>query len=154
MATFPGTYNSTAPAVKSALVTALQALTVSSGALAGVQVTYGWPGQQPERLWLFLGNIHWDGEDWAALGARHREENYTIDLLISCQNPGSSDQEMETLAFTYLGVVESYLRNNPFQPATGQITALQIVPTECQTGPMPDGAEAMLTAKIKVSARI
>jgi hypothetical protein len=154
MTAFPGTFTSTALAVKQSLAEALQAMTVPGGDLDGVQVTYGWPGKDPERQWLFLGKIHWISEDWAAQGARHRQEDYEIDLVINIVGFGSQDEDVEVIAFQYLGAVENYLRLNPFQPATAQSTAVDVVPTSSATFPTPDGAACELAAKVRVSARI
>src|SRR4051794_29190105 len=104
MPPYSGTSNSTALSVKTALVAAMQAQTGSGGSLPGVQVTFGWPGRNPEREWMFFGDINWASEDWAPYGARHREENYTIDLIINIQAPGGQDSEVEATAFTYFGV--------------------------------------------------
>ena len=110
---------STAPVVMATLVTAL----LAAPALGGVQVLYGDTARADRENLILSGNLRWDDEKWAALGARSREEQYTIDGYCQVRRPGDSQQEALERCFVLVAVVESVLRTL-VQPGMGFSTAL------------------------------
>lgn len=143
-------FTSTAFVYKAALLEALKDLP----AFDGVQVTYGWPGRNTEREFLFLGEITWSDEHWTSVSARQREENYEIRTICNVQKPGGSDQEASERAGELIGALEVYLRGHPLPVTGARSVTVGIVPKSVKAGPYDAGAEAQFEVGIAVSARI
>lgn len=137
--------NSTIPSVKSAMVAALS----TADGLAGIQVSWGLPAH-PEREYLAIGGAQLE-EDWAALGARSRNENYTLSCYINVQSPGGEQEDATRRVFELYNAVTAYLRANPVGHGAWNI---EVAPTRLIEQPYPDGREAELQFGIKVQARI
>lgn len=97
--------NSTIPAFKAALLTALQA----RAALSTVQVTYGAPLPSPADEYVWLADV--DGEqEAAALGAQRREEFYELEVIVAVYRAGADQQATTERAFALVGELEEVLR--------------------------------------------
>lgn len=101
--------DSTIPEVKQALVT----LYDGSATLDGWQVSYGFPRGLLERDTVIVASSAPDGEqEWAALGARKRDERYEIEHFITASKPGRTQKEATERAFAGLSACEALLRAN------------------------------------------
>jgi len=154
---------STAPVVLATLVPAL----VAAPALTGVQTLYGDTAQAERENLLVTGNITWNDEIWAALGARSREEQYVIDGYVQVRRPGDSQQAAHERAFVLLAAVESVLRGL-IQPGMGfsaalstafgvgkaQVVNVEFKPTKAMGFPGPEGMAAQVDFGVRVTARI
>lgn len=107
------TFESSAPAFKAALLTALQA---RSG-LSGVTVSYGAPaGGAGAREFVALADI--DGtQEYATLGAtaaaRRKDETFTMTVYCSVLREGQMQQECTERAFALAAEVEDAVREDP-----------------------------------------
>lgn len=143
---------STLPQVKQALFNLLVA-DVNLGT-AGVQVTYGFPGKNPEREWVALLNGQWDSEDWVNISANRKDEKYRMGLVVNVQKPGGTQQEATERAMELLGSVESILRTNTnITLGVSGVIVAAINPRSLAEYPYSDGYEAQVEADIYVSAR-
>jgi hypothetical protein len=143
----------TSIAAKTALITALQALT--STTLAGVQVAYTYPAAlQRECVWG--GSISGPMELVAMRGSGRikRLETPTLELHISVVTPGQPDTvAAETRAAAIGAAVEEHLAANPTLGVPGLLSAA-VIGIEIDSGVDDDGAEALLTYQIKLMAHL
>lgn len=100
----------TAATAKQRIITALQA----RAGLAGVTVSYGAPSSSDEidPEMIFLGDVRFS-QAWAALGARRRDEDYTIDLTVHVYQDGDEEQVVEERLWALFGEIEQALRDDP-----------------------------------------
>jgi hypothetical protein len=153
------TATSTIPAVKSYLVSALQATIGVLPSMLGagtVQVTYGWP-DNAEREHVYIGGTANSDQQWAALGAKARQEDYALELVIVVGKPGSTQQEVTERAFTLLASAETALRTTPEpdgMPAGVQSLVVDIHPHRLIEGVWDDGRIAVIDSTIDIRARI
>jgi len=100
---------STIPTLKKNLQTLLQA----RAGLTGVQVSYGYPGPEPEAEYIWLADAKGD-QHAATIGTRSRNERYTLRILIYTQNSDPADQQTPTeRAFALFAEIEAQLRTDP-----------------------------------------
>lgn len=99
---------STIPAFKNALYTRLAART----GLAGVQVVYGWPAGALQREHIILGGV--DGsQEFRAIGAQHRFEEYTLTVYINVLREGVQQQTCDERCLALMAELEAELRSDP-----------------------------------------
>lgn len=123
-------------------------------ALPGVQVTDGNPGNDADSEWLMLGQIKWSSEVFATLGARQREEDYSIDLFLNIRLKGVDEAE----AYKRLGeltvIIEQTIKNNA-NPNVAGVTFTELIPRRVFGAPWDKiGYEAQFDAVIRVKARV
>jgi hypothetical protein len=138
---------STIPAFKNALYTRLAA---RSG-LSGVQVSYGWPTGAVQREHIILGGV--DGtQEYRAIGAQHRFEEYTLTVYINVLREGVQQQTCDERCLALLAEVESELRSDP----TVNNTVLTAELGSFVLDPMANdqSREARLRVGVSVKARI
>lgn len=103
----------TAPAVKAALLTLMQAdaLFVTDA----VQVRYAHPGSTIGQDAIYMGKVV-EHEAAAALGALRRDEDYDLDVIVDCYRDGPNDtaaQAAEQTCLAYVQELENLIRANP-----------------------------------------
>lgn len=82
--------------------------------LAGVQVSYAWPGDATARETLFTDNASGD-IDIASLrgGRKMRNEESTFSVVIRVEGPGADQATVDTRALTLGKEVEDLLADSP-----------------------------------------
>ena len=151
---------STIPAFKAALATRLSA----DASLTGVQITYGLPFVSgPEREWIWLHDVSSWTQQSSSIGMQHREETYTLRIVISVMYEVRTTQQVTTeRAFTLAAAVENSIRTwsqganvgNVFATATTGVRSAEIVGTDfIETADSKD-REARITLSLTVHARI
>lgn len=99
---------STVPYVKAALVAGIGGLTE----FAGIPVTWGDPGGDLERTAAYVGGATFTASQLLDTFDGDRSERYEIAAVISVIEPGSTQQEVETVACGLAAAVETWLRGN------------------------------------------
>lgn len=127
-------------------------LLAAERALAEVPITYGIDLRDIQREWVAVGKIEWSDDDWAAIGARSRDESYEIALYVNVQKPGGTQREAEARVIEILTTIESALRANP--TLDGLVRVAGFVHRNALAYPYVDGQEAQAEAVIRVKARI
>lgn len=101
--------NSSIPAVIDYLLATLRALSIVTNPTTPVQVFDGFPGPSIPDDFVAIGGGSFPTangpEDWAAIGALKRDEDYLVEIAISAYRGGSSDS------------------NNPLDSSNAQKTA-------------------------------
>lgn len=144
---------STLPAVKTALLAALQA----DGALAGIQVSRSWPGDTLQQNAVWMGEATAHNTIPVVRGARvAREENITVDVYINCQCPGADASAAEAQAFEILGEVENILANDPTLGRTDGVIKAYVESWQLKEGLSQSrlGWASQIIAGVAVQARL
>jgi hypothetical protein len=147
---------SSIPAVKAALITRLQA----RAGLYGVSVTWGFTDAAGARAaeWVFVGNTRGD-QTWTQQGRQSKEEDYTLDLIVSVVRKGLGVQTAEQRAWAIAAEVENELRSDPSVGLTPPYRLLQAQvegPVVSEEAVSEDGSavESRITLSIRVETRI
>lgn len=98
---------SSAPAVKAALLTLLQA---DSG-LTGVQLTYNHPGLSIQQEAAYFQRTIQTEELYSA-GQRHQHETYDVELVVDVSQDGDDAQVCEERCWAIVARVELVIRAN------------------------------------------
>ncbi|HVV37587.1 MAG TPA: hypothetical protein VHC63_13340 [Acidimicrobiales bacterium] len=141
------------PAVKAALVALLSA----NGALAGVQISQGYPGESfIEREAIYTDRV--TGRHEIAnikAGRKQRDENYALTLVVSVVSDAPEDvADVETRAFVLLQEIEDTLADDPslgnvdgvVHAVAGQFREL--------ADPTTNGAACVIEFEVEVNARL
>jgi hypothetical protein len=140
---------STIPAAKSALVQIITTLVNDSN----VMVTYGYPTGEPQREWIMVADVAGQQES-AAIGSRHREETYTIDVVVSVLEEAGDNQTSTERAFALAALIEVGLRFT-YTNLNGSVrTALVAGPIALRELKRGAKVESQLTISIACTARI
>jgi hypothetical protein len=143
---------STFPAVKAALVAAL------ATAETPLQVSYGHPGTKYlEDEAIVVGDSDDMDQEWGLLGARGRDEKYSIKLEILVFKAYPSQQEATERAFTILAAVETTLRSNINLGVAARRVEAQIAPRQLVEFFIDNkgvGWGSILRCDVRVKARI
>lgn len=140
---------SNAPTYKAALVAAVQADSVLVS--SQTQILYGASPRTIEHESIEFGNIEYSPvEDWAALGARRKDETFSITVYVLVTTEGLTQQEATERVYVLLGRVETVMRSN-IQLNGVHWSAL--VPDEVAEQPSDTGYMAMAKAQVVVFAR-
>ena len=99
---------STVPALKANLLTQLQA----RGGLAGVQVTYGPPLPNPDREFIWLGDVQGDQAFSAMAAPNQRHEQYTLQVIVSVLREGTDLKTADERCFALCAELENQLRTD------------------------------------------
>jgi hypothetical protein len=142
---------STIPALKSALKTQLAA----RANLAGVQISYGFPGPMPEVEYIWLADVKGKQEP-ATIGTRARDETYTLTVIVKSQVSDISNTGQQTAterAFALMAELEAQLRTDP--AVNGTVLTAQIEgPIELVELAGDESRGALLTVSVYCRARI
>jgi hypothetical protein len=124
-------------------------------AATGLEVTEIVDGPPTEaqlrRTCVILGDVTMS-QDWAALGARNRNEEADLELAIYILGPGQTQTEVNKRAFDVLSDIELYLRANV--TAGNNVLWLGVVPTELVKDMGDNARIAWLSATLRFTARI
>jgi len=140
-----------------------------TSAFGEVQVLYGDSGREAERQNLVLsGNVDFQDESWAELGARSRREKYGLDGFLQCRDPGDNAQQSLEAAWILAASVENVLRQlmQPgdqtlfsaiavtFPGQTVQIEDVEFKPKNGRSYPTDEGTAYQIDFMVDVTARI
>lgn len=98
---------STAPSVKAALLTLLQA----DAGLTGVQCSYADPGQEIVQEAIFYGRTI-TTEQPDSFGQRKQREKYDIEVIVGVTVDGNDPQTVEERCWALVGRLEAVVRAN------------------------------------------
>lgn len=99
---------STVPTFKANLVTQLQA----RPGLSGVQVSYGPPLPNPQREYVWVGDVTGD-QMYAAMAApNQRHEEYRATVIVGVLKEGVDSKAADDRCFVLLGELETQLRGD------------------------------------------
>jgi hypothetical protein len=140
------------PAARARLLELLQA----DARLAGVQVVDSFPGDAVEQeVICFAGGGTGRHEVRALAGPRqHRDENFTLVVLIEVDGQGSTRLEVEARIFALFAVVEDVVAANPNLSSLPGIYGATVGAFEFDSGRTDVGAAGYLRADIDVAARL
>lgn len=144
------TVRSTAPAVKAAVA---QLLRTRPG-LTGVQVSVGHPGQSIEPDCLIVSVVTGARQEARSIGGRHRDEDYTLDVIVSVARTDEDQETVTARAYELLAEIEDALRDDP---NLGGLTTKWVEVagwSEVEAYSLDFGRTTELTAHLGVSARI
>lgn len=99
---------STAPSVKSALLTLLRA----DDGLSGVQIDYADPGAAIADEEIFYGRTIETEKPGAGLGQRRQTETYDIEIYVYVKLDGDDPQTCEERCWTLVAELENVIRAN------------------------------------------
>lgn len=143
--------STTQPAAKAALVALFTPLFAADGAAfsyghpgGGLQERHGWVGDTDDE----------SDQEWAALGARARDETYALRLVVVSAVPGSSQQQATEDAFEMFGLMEAGLRANVTLGITGVLVAEIKGPRLDEYVNGDEGFAASVASAARVRARI
>lgn len=139
---------STVPAVLTALH---RNLVEADWPLRVPSVTVGLP-RQAEREMVILGDVVGD-QEWAAIGATRRDEDYTVDLYVVVLWPGYDQLEAMTRAWELYAVVEDVVRENPGAGGAGVMFS-EVKRPSGATSVDDEGYAYQITSGVRTRARI
>lgn len=141
------TYQSTAPAFKAALLTALGA----RAGLAGVTISYGAPLSAP-REFIALADISGE-QEFATLGALRKNETYTLEIYCSVLREGNQQQACTERCFELAAEIEDELRTNPTMSGTVRVAQLRS-PFSVEEFGSDQARQSILSLGIEATERI
>lgn len=140
-------YESTAPAFKAALLTALGA----RAGLSGVTISYGAPLAAP-REFIALADISGE-QEFAALGALRKNETYTLEIYCSVLREGNQQQACTERCFELAAEIEDELRTNPTMSGTVRVAQLRS-PFSVEEFGSDQARQSILSLGIEATERI
>lgn len=124
------------------------------------QVTDSDP-DEPERQVVLVGDTFAEGDDdqeWAAVGARTRDERYAVNVNVMVMTPGLTIGEARARAFALLAVVEQTLIDNVTLGIAAtpnlQIIAVQLRQPTHRQGVLDEGRGCVIETAVRVTARL
>ena len=140
---------STVPAVVRALH---DLLLTADWPLRPPQVTLG-PTRDMEREVVMIGATTGD-QEWAQIGGRKRDEDYTVELYVLVARPGDTALEAMDRAWELFAVVEDTLRTNYAPAAETGVLWTEVQRPEGQPTVEDEGHGHVVQSAIRVRARI
>lgn len=134
-------------ATKAALREMIKALP----ALAGYQVTWGYPTRNPERRWVFVGEVQWPDSQWVT--NRSREETFEISVIVNCQISGATAEEVELELQSMASGIEDGMKAKPNLGVQSVVTS-DFVPKKLSSFPSDQVYEGQLESVVRVKARL
>lgn len=134
-------------AAKAALRDMIKALP----ALAGYQVTWGYPARNPERRWVFVGEVHWPESQWAT--NRSREEVFEVSVIVNCQLSGATSEEVEGELQRMAAGIEDGMKAVP-NLGIPSVIVTDFVPRKLSSFPSDQVYEGQFEATVRVKARL
>lgn len=103
----------TIPLAKAAIETYLLAETANpDSAIAGIPISWAWPGAKAAREFFFFGTTHLQ-ENWRSVGAAgDKQEDYTIEAWFLVHQQGDDAKTAELRMWDMAAVLETVLRSN------------------------------------------
>ena len=134
-------------AAKAALRDMIKALP----ALAGYQVTWGFPSRTPERRWVFVGEVQWPDSQWVT--NRSREEVFEISVIVNAQISGATAEEVESELQRMAAGIEDGMKATPNLGIQSVVTT-DFVPKKLSSFPSDQVYEGQFEAVVRVKARL
>lgn len=134
-------------AAKAALRDMIKALP----ALAGYQVTWGYPTRNPERRWVFVGEVMWPDSQWVT--NRSREETFEVSVIVNAQISGATAEEVENELQTMAAGIEDGMKATPNLGIQSVVTT-DFVPKKLSSFPSDQVYEGQFEAIVRVKARL
>jgi hypothetical protein len=119
--------------------------------LKGYQVTWGFPTRNPERRWVFVGEVQWSDSDWATL--RSRQESFEISLVLNCQMSGATAEQVELELQEMASGIEDALKANP-SLGLQSVVSSDFIPKKLISFPTDQAFEGQLETSVRVKARL
>lgn len=137
------------PAAKSAL------LALADGAISDstVEFCYGHPGTNRAKEIISVRDAA-TTLSWGPFGVQEKDENLTIELVVSCREGGTNQRTVTERAFDLLDLIDTALRGTASAPALsgsvifGGITAIQLRESTPSANDMTKGRVAELFCTI------
>ncbi|MFF0481053.1 hypothetical protein [Streptomyces sp. NPDC004435] len=120
-------------------------------ALAGYQVTWGYPSRSPERRWVFVGEVLWPDSQWAT--NRSREEVFEVSVVVNCQLSAATSEEVEGELQRMAEGIENGLKVSPTLGIQSVVTS-DFVPKKLVSFPSDQVYEGQIEAIVRVKARL
>ncbi|MEU9975092.1 hypothetical protein [Streptomyces sp. NPDC051014] len=120
-------------------------------ALAGYQVTWGFPTRNPERRWVFVGEVQWPDSHWVT--NRGREEVFEISLVVNCQLSGATSEEVESELQRMAAGIEDGMKATANLGIQSVVTS-DFVPKKLSSFPSDQVYEGQFEAVVRVKARL
>jgi hypothetical protein len=120
-------------------------------ALAGYQVTWGYPSKNPERRWVFVGEVQWPDSMWAT--NRSREESFEVSVIVNCQLSGATSEEVEGELQRMAAGIEDGMKASPNLGIQSVVTT-DFVPKKLSSFPSDQVYEGQFEAVVRVKARL
>ena len=118
---------------------------------ANIQRSWGFPNRDPEKRWLYVGNIEWDSSEWHT--NRNRREVFMIRFGINVQMARASGEDVERECIRLMGVIEDAVKADP--TLGGLAIDTNLVPDDLKSWPGASGAhEGQVDGALVVSARL
>jgi hypothetical protein len=120
-------------------------------ALSGYQVTWGYPVRDPERRWVFVGEIQWPDSTWVT--NRSREEVFEISLVVNAQISGATAEEVESELQRMAAGIEDGMKSKP-NLGVQSVVSSDFVPKKVSSFPTDQAYEGQLESIVRVKARL
>lgn len=134
-----------------AVKAALRGMIKGLPALAGYQVTWGYPTRNPERRWVFVGEVQWPDSQWVT--NRSREEVFEVSVIVNCQLSGATSEEVEMELQRMAAGIEDGMKANPNLGIQSVVTS-DFVPKKLTSFPSDQVYEGQFEAVVRVKARL
>lgn len=112
--------------------------------------TWGFTTREPPRKWLYMGDLTWQGSEWAT--NRSREHNMTIPLILNAILARRSPEDCEAYLHDQLTALEAAFNADSTLRAAG-VLSWALNPRQLGTQPHPDGVEAQAVFELRVTYR-
>ncbi|MBT2541945.1 hypothetical protein J7E99_14830 [Streptomyces sp. ISL-44] len=119
--------------------------------LAGYQVTWGYPMRNPERRWVFVGEVQWPDSQWAT--NRSREEVFEISVVVNCQLSAATSEEVESELQRMAAGIENGMKASPNLGIQSVVTS-DFIPKKLSSFPSDQVYEGQFEAVVRVKARL
>jgi hypothetical protein len=119
--------------------------------LAGYQVTWGYPMRNPERRWVFVGEVQWPDSQWAT--NRSREEVFEISVVVNCQLSAATSEEVESELQHMAAGIENGMKASPNLGIQSVVTS-DFIPKKLSSFPSDQVYEGQFEAVVRVKARL
>ncbi len=141
---------STIPTLKANLVTQLAA----RAGLAGVQISYGPPLPNPQREYIWIGDVIGTQEYAAMAAPNQRHESYDLQVIIAVLREGVDSKAADDRCFALFGELESQLRGDV--TVAGAVTEAHVATLKLSEFVAPDDMNrtAQLTVDVTCQAWI
>jgi len=133
--------------MKAALASGLAA----RAGLSSVLVSYGAPINAP-REFIALGDVS-GSQDFATLGAKRKDEIYTLDVYCSVLREGNQQQACTERCFELAAEIENFLRDDPTCSSTVRVAQLKSPFSLTEYG-SDQARQSVLTIGIEATERI
>lgn len=113
-----------------------------------VQVTYGFPTRSPDRRWAVVGEINWDGAQWAT--NRSRQEEFRVQVVFDAQIAGTAEDAESCV----LAMADAFGAALAADPSLGGLCVTSgYTPRVLKCWPIDGAYEAQFETEVRVTCR-